>query len=410
MSSGKSFRVGSRSHGVRISPWKNSRGACFWRFRHPVSGRHVSRKVRAQTMAEAKDALEAIVKGEDDFLELTRDRKELLLKVMKALPDEADLEEFLTWRAGAPSARLFTDVVADFIAFKVAEKGRKTQHLRAVELDLESLGASLSGLDFRDVTSIHLTEWHEARAGGLSAKRRNDCRANVISLYKYAHKMGEITADGLQIPQRLAKAKKERPSDIRYASSEEVLFLLKEVREEYRLWLILGLFAGLRPEEISPEKNRGRRGLHREEIDIATKTIYVSREVAGKTGSARRVPFCQHFEKWLEWASWSPSDLGPIKRWTSNKARETTRLGALMDKEWNRSEGWPQDILRHTYASNRAAQIQNLPQLALELGNSVSVIKDHYNQPLPKEAGDIFFALTPVDLETGKVIAPKFRA
>jgi len=222
--------------------------------------------------------------------------------------------------------------------------------------------------------------------------------------------MGVISADGLQVAQRIPRAEKQRAEAVRVADMEEVMFLLQNVREEYRLWLVLGLFAGLRPEEVAPEKSRGRRGINREEIDLETKTIYISREVAGKTGKARRVPFCQNFEKWLSWAGWGSSDLGSVKRWSSNKDRETTRLGKLMNEEWGRNEGWPQDILRHTYASNRNAVIQNLPQLAVELGNSVDVIHDHYNQPLPKEVGEVFFALTPEDLSTGKVLPVKFKA
>jgi len=186
--------------------------------------------------------------------------------------------------------------------------------------------------------------------------------------------------------------------------------LLREVRPDYRLWMILGMFAGMRPEEIVPEKYRRRRGLQKEEIDAETRTVYVTREVAGKTRKARRIPFCDHFEEWLAWAGWEPDHLGPIAAKPASRADETLRLGRLLDEHFGRSEGWPKDFLRHTYASHRNAVIQNLPQLAVELGNSVDVIQGHYNQPLPKGEGEAFFAIRPGDLDPGEVVEVDFRA
>jgi len=40
----------------------------------------------------------------------------------------------------------------------------------------------------------------------------------------------------------------------------------------------------------------------------------------------------------------------------------------------------------------------------------VDVIHEHYNQPLPKEAGEVFFSLTPEDLKTGKILPLSFKA
>lgn len=407
----QSFRVGSRSHGVTIYPWRNPAGALFWRYRSPITGRDVRRKVRARAIADARDELDALARDDAAFWELTRTQRRLMLEIMHRCPTLADLEAYRDHLAASPSEKTARTILEAFVAHKTAEKGHLSQHLRSVEIDLEDFvkfvgpDAKLAG-----VTADQIMRWHDQRVGGRGWKRRNDCRQNLLALLNFARRRGEIPEEVLRAGRNLTRAAREVSPLIRYANRAEAIFLLRNVREEFRLWMVLGLFAGLRPEEIVPEKGRRRRGLHKEEIDASTRTIYVPREVAGKVKKPRRIPFCEHFEDWLAWAGWEPDHLGPIAQRSAARARETARLGVALDEHFQRAEGWPKDYLRHTYASHRNAVLQNLPQLALELGNSIEIIQDHYNQPLPSAEGSAFFAIVPADLEAAEVIAVDFRA
>lgn len=56
---------------------------------------------------------------------------------------------------------------------------------------------------------------------------------------------------------------------------------------------------------------------------------------------------------------------------------------------------WPQDVLRHTCASYWVAKIKDVGEVALELGNSPSVLLRHYRELVTGEDADRFWAIKP---------------
>lgn len=407
------FRVGRGRESLLVSPVRNNAGQEMWRFRYVGPGgkdKAVRRKSRSEIRGLALDYLRAKQAGLEELESLTASHKETVLSVLRHLPTERDLDEFLAWRNQRKSALKIGEIVERYIDYKRQGKGFITNHLRSVQKDLESLEAKFPGIIFSDLSTDDLVSWHGKRVGSAGPKRRNDCRANLVGLYRWAKLMGEITSDGVLLAQRLPIAAEERKALIRYAARNETLFLLRNVSESFRLWMVLGLFSGMRPEEIIPEKGRRRRGIDRQEIDIETRTIYVSREVAGKQGPARRIPISDCLEAWLKWAGWRAGQIGPVGTKTAARAEETKRLGVLLDEEHGKQEGWPKDYLRHTYASHRNAVLQSLHALAQEMGNSESILKKHYNQPLPRKEGEEFFMLRPRDLEEKVIVEGNFAS
>ena len=55
-----------------------------------------------------------------------------------------------------------------------------------------------------------------------------------------------------------------------------------------------------------------------------------------------------------------------------------------------------QNALRHTCISACVAINKNVPQVAYESGNSTSIIKQHYLQPMPASTAAAWFSITPV--------------
>ena len=53
------------------------------------------------------------------------------------------------------------------------------------------------------------------------------------------------------------------------------------------------------------------------------------------------------------------------------------------------------DGLRHSYISYRLAVVKDLPQVALEAGNSVVIIQRHYNKRVTEKEAKSFFGVTP---------------
>jgi hypothetical protein len=170
---------------------------------------------------------------------------------------------------------------------------------------------------------------------------------------------------------------------------------MAEVREDFRAWLVLGAFAGLRPEEVAPPRKKGmskaaKRGLFAEEIDWEFGVIRVSAETS-KVDLPRIVPMTEALRAGLEWAGIRPGMVGPVQARNASEAEETKRLGvAVFGGEW------PQDALRHSFGSYRVALVQSLERVAIEMGTSVKMLQTHYHNPQAKEVGEEWFEVRPV--------------
>jgi hypothetical protein len=56
---------------------------------------------------------------------------------------------------------------------------------------------------------------------------------------------------------------------------------------------------------------------------------------------------------------------------------------------------WPHNALRHSYISYRIAVVQSAAQVALEAGNSPTIIFKHYRELVTKDDADKWFGIMP---------------
>jgi hypothetical protein len=57
--------------------------------------------------------------------------------------------------------------------------------------------------------------------------------------------------------------------------------------------------------------------------------------------------------------------------------------------------GWPRNVLRHSFISCRIAIVQSAEQVALEAGNSPSIIFKHYRELTTEEQAVKWFSILP---------------
>ncbi|MCX6873400.1 MAG: hypothetical protein NTW21_06270 [Verrucomicrobia bacterium] len=69
--------------------------------------------------------------------------------------------------------------------------------------------------------------------------------------------------------------------------------------------------------------------------------------------------------------------------------REVTALARSLEMEW------PRNVLRHSFISYRIAKIKSADQVALEAGNSPSIIFKHYRELTTEEQADKWFGILP---------------
>lgn len=417
----ESFKVGSGRYQVTVYLWKNSRGSFMWRFRRiDGTGKKIQRKIQAQARKAANDHLKKMREGDSLLEQVEQINRSLLAEILTTLPTRSDLEEFRQWRDQKSSSRSLGTLCADYLAFKVLEKGMETKHLKDVKTHLESLIKHL-GADtpLIKITTTHLSTWmstrmtkrdDEGKATQLGPSRYNNVRAAAVALWNWTHKQGELTVDQSKTASRLPTQYIAAKDSIRYATNDEALIVLKSVKKEFRLTVVLGLFAGLRPEEAAPRKGE-KTGLDRSAISLERKVIYVSREVAkGAKRPARTIPITPCLAAWLKWTDLEEITSGPVAAGSLADARETIRIGKVLNEYFDRQEGWPHDWLRHTYGTNRNAILRSLHQVSEEMGTSVDMMEEHYHQPIEKSAGNSYFSLRPIDLQKERITHHKFTA
>lgn len=193
----------------------------------------------------------------------------------------------------------------------------------------------------------------------------------LSTLFSFAVRRGYVVANPCDRIDRVTVDKKP-PAILTPAQSRELLAACPTVMRPY---LVLGMFAGIRPEEIE------RMEWSHINLDMGTA------RVDGKTRRRRLVTLEPVAVTELRKHPLRTGDVAPsgatIARWRS-KARRVIGL----DK-------WPQDLLRHTAASYLLALHGDAGKVALRLGNSAGILLTHYNEPVPKEAAEAFFK--PVD-------------
>jgi hypothetical protein len=101
--------------------------------------------------------------------------------------------------------------------------------------------------------------------------------------------------------------------------------------------------------------------------------------------STRLVPILPNLRAWLATCPKEGALVVPFKN-------PSNHLAALFEKS-----GVPlkHNCLRHSFGSYRVAAIQNIAQTSIEMGNSPSMIRQHYLEVVPKEEGEAWFSIVP---------------
>jgi len=155
---------------------------------------------------------------------------------------------------------------------------------------------------------------------------------------------------------------------------EQAELLLKMTPNVCQPYLILGMFAGVRPEELLRADWK--------DINLETKTACID----GKTRRRRITPLEPRAVALL---AACPLQKGPIAPSNSTVRRwKRTACKALGVKTW------PKDFLRHTAASYLMALIGDAGKVAARLGNSASILLSHYHEPVTTENSNRFWSGT----------------
>jgi integrase len=257
---------------------------------------------------------------------------------------------FADYLSRTAKSATITELRDQFIEAKRAD-GRGSRYLGDLRSRLGRFSEDYAETKVAAITGPEVDDW--LRALPLSPVSRNNFRTVLHGLFAFAVARGYRT-DPAQLRSLLANA------DGRIVPA-----------------IAIGAFAGLRRAEIDR--------LDWSEIDLAAGYIEVKGSKS-KSGARRLVKITPNLHAWL---TPHARKSGLVRDLKERDLLPTARKDAKLEK-------WPDNGLRHSFASYHLAHFKNAAALALELGHTTSdLIFSNYRELVRPEVAAEWWEITP---------------
>jgi site-specific recombinase XerD len=295
----------------------------------------------------------------------------------KTLRDAVDF--YLPHLERESKGRIVRDVAAEILAEKQAEV--KAATLKPYRTRVNAFVARFGERNLVTIAADEIKAWLDSTFA--DAVTRGNTRRVIVNFLNLAKSKKYIAENPLAV----MKLKKEAAREIRILSPQQVAALLDNSTPEVLPYFAIAAFAGIRPEEL----------LRLGWSDVKWKQGVIRvRAEASKVGMARNVPIEENLQAWLEPYRFAKGRVCPAG-WRDLFRATRAKAGVTH---------WPHDCLRHSYATYWLEKHKDAPALALRMGNSVSVILQHYSKVLdePSDAAH-YWQLSPSVCAGEKVVA-----
>jgi integrase len=364
--------------GHEISTYRLSSGRCMvvW---YDADGRRQRRsratlKEADDVTREASEALQAKVNGA-----MTLDDRQSynLARELVEPFGYTVLQAVREWERGkAPyRGKKTAEVINELIAAKRREK-LSASYVNRLEDDLTSFASAVPD-KIEKVQSPHIKQFLNGCTVG--ARRWNNLRDQVVTLFRFARSERYLPKDRTTEAEDVLKMKVARKT-VDMFTPAELRLIIENIRTVWLPWVLISAYAGVRTFEVMR--------MDWSSIRWDQKLIDLPPEVT-KVNERRIIPMCDALIAAL--LRWRDS-AGPV---CVDKVpqREIEQIMAKVKKA-HPTFRWKHNALRHAYGSYRTALTQNVPQVALEMGNSVHMVKRHYLEAKTFEEGLRWFGMT----------------
>jgi integrase len=380
---------------VRIYRGK-TRGYDLFTVIHYRDGKR-ERKVFAsftEARSHAQEVATQIARGRVNVLSLTtadRDGYVAALNLLRPLgvPLHAAIEEYVAARSHLQDESLLTAVkayakrshnhhdkpVAEVVAELLEDKkqnGASARYLKTLRSHLKRF-ASAFQTNIGSVTAGLIEQWLVSLKVGPRA--RNNNRASVILLFRYAKKHGYLAKDE-QTEADLVDKAKDRGGKPNLLKPEQMAKLMRKANGKTALFFALGGFAGIRTAEILR--------LEWKDFNFVRGHITIAADKA-KTATRRLVPILPNLAEYLR----------PYQRSSGRLFKDRDEEKATTWAKKNGVNPWPTNCLRHSFASYRLAATQDAARTALELGNSPAKLFSNYRELADEHDAAAWFSIAP---------------
>jgi len=271
-------------------------------------------------------------------------------------------------------------LVKELLAAKKAD-GVSERHLRDIRYRLGAFAEKFDGRMVATITSKEIDDW--LRSLPVAAVTRNHYRGLAVLAFNFAARNGYAVSNPAEDAAK-ARVVGEAPGIL---TPTEAARLLEAATPDILPYLAIGLFAGLRRAELER--------LDWSEIDFDSGLIEVTAQKA-KTARRRHVPMQPNLRHWLL----------PLRK---HKGNVTPVLGFRESFELAREAAgiseWPENALRHSFASYHLAHFKNAATLALEMGHTNSgMIFNHYRELVKPKDAERYWNIKPAAAGRRKIV------
>jgi len=342
---------------------------------HRAEINHGAQRIRRSfpTLLEARAWIDITqIALHNETIPLTAAQMRDAATALQIAPDGVSLSETARYYTQTHTSASMTvqAAIAAFLRDK-ERAGLRERSLSTLKHRLGNVSAEFGPTNLDALTTETLAAWFD-RVGFQGVNRKN-YRKELGSLFNWAIKRGHLTRNpalGITIPRM-----DERLPEFLTVEQTQTLFRTAERTATGLIpYLALAAFAGLRRAEL-------------ERMDASAITIEGIRVTAqaAKLRQQRWVTLLPTLAKW--WTAYPPT--GPITG--PNVRRELDRL---IDAAGIRP--WPQNALRHSFATYHLAWTQDAAKTAHELGHASSdMLFRHYRGLATQEQARRYFEILP---------------
>lgn len=290
-------------------------------------------------------------------------------------------EFFVRHLAASEKSCSAEQLVAELVAATQAD-GASVRHVDDLRSRLNIFARNFDGQPVAAITTREIDDW--LRSLNVAAVTRNHYRRLIVLAFNFAVQRGYATEN----PAKKTDKAKERRSEIGILTVSESARLLESAGSEVLPYIAIGLFAGLRRTEIQR--------VDWSEIDFDSGLIEVKAEKS-KTAQRRFVTIQPNLREWLL----------PVRRHKGNVTQEDFNTQFVEARQAAGIDDWPDNALRHSFASYHLAHFKNTASTALELGHHDSrVTFAHYRELVkPKDAAQYWNVRPAVTSKVVRMVA-----
>lgn len=269
------------------------------------------------------------------------------------------------------------ELARERLAVKTAD-GASARYLADLRSRLGQFAATFGTKPVAEITSTEVDNWLRSLSDStigrcLSPTTRNNFRRVLISTFNFARSRGYCVEN----PAAKSAKAKEIESPVGILTVDQTARLLESAVIELVPYIAIGAFAGLRRAELER--------LEWQEVDLHSSLIEVT---ASKAKSARRrlVRIQPNLSKWLQ----------PFAQLSGNVTPQRYRVLLEAAHQAAEIKEWPQNALRHSFASYHLAKFNDAAALALELGHTNSnLVFQHYRQLVKPNHAERYWKIAP---------------